>query len=600
MEVSRNWLQNFFSAPLPDAEVLADSLTFHSFEIESLEKHEGDDILDVKITPNRGHDGLSHRAIAKELSAVLRMPLSVDKDPFSKKPDLSKKTNAVTVVVENTTLCKRYIAAYVTGVKVGPSPEWLRRSLESIGQRSINNIVDATNMVMFNTGQPLHAFDAGKLSAKNGTYSIAVRSAKKGEKMLALDDKEYALSPSILAIVDANADEVIGIAGVKGGMPTGVDESTKSIILEAANFDGVSVRRTATALKLRTDASDRFQQVISPEIAAYGMQQVVDLIVTIAGGKIEGFIDVYPEPQKPWTVSVSTAKVNAVLGTQLADADVADAFSRLQLPFTRSGEDFVVAVPFERLDIVAPEDLIEELARIIGYDKIAGVELPPAKTIPAINKRFVAAERLREKLMSEGYSEVLTSAFVEKGTRVVANKVDGVRPYLRSTLLNGLEDALERNIHNKELLGLKEIKLFEIGTVWQKGKEIVVVGTVGEKEKPSEVPLEEIDANAYDPLPLSPAEHYQPFSRYPSIVRDIALWVEGATRPEEVLTVIRDSAGTLLVRSEKFDEFKKGNKVSFAFRLVFQSFEKTLTDEEANETMKKVYAAVKTKGWEVR
>src|SRR3989344_6418111 len=192
MKVSRNWLQNFFSTPLPGAQELGDALTFHAFEIESINNvgfttPHMDDILDVKVTPNRGHDCLSHHGVAKELSAILDLQLVLY--PYGiQNIDLEPKTDKVRVTVENPELCPRFTASYIRGVKVGPSPGWLRVALESVGQKSINNIVDATNYVMFNIGQPLHAFDAGKLKEKNGSYAMTVRLAKKGEKLMGLDD----------------------------------------------------------------------------------------------------------------------------------------------------------------------------------------------------------------------------------------------------------------------------------------------------------------------------------------------------------------------------------------------------------------------------
>ncbi len=257
-------------------------------------------------------------------------------------------------------------------------------------------------------------------------------------------------------------------------------------------------------------------------------------------------------------------------------------------------------VPFERLDILIPEDLIEEFGRIIGYDKIPNTELPPLPNPPAINPNFYAAEKVREELISQGYSEVFTSVFADKGERIIANKVDGVRPYLRNNLTDGLAEALKRNISNKDLLGLKEIKLFEIGTVWHKDSEEIVVATVTEKEAPLQKPLAVSEASAYKALPLSSVVRYQSFSRFPSIVRDIALWVPTGTDADDVLGLIRANAGGLLVRSGKFDEFGKGEKTSYAFRLVFQSFDKTLTDLEVNSMMEKISAALKDKGFEIR
>src|SRR3989344_3013298 len=250
MKISRNWLQNFFDTPLPSAEALAEALTFHAFEIDGIEEKNADYILDVKVTPNRGHDCLSHRGIAAELSAILKLPLNKAKDPFAKTPDFSKKTDAVTVTIENPELCPRYIAGYIKNVSVGPSPEWLKSNLESIGQRSINNVVDATNLVMFNTGQPLHAFDAAKLKTENEKLNIGVRLAREGEEMEALAKKKNALKNSMLVITAG--DRPVGIAGVKGGMADRIDESTKEIVVESATFDGVSIRKSAQALKLRT------------------------------------------------------------------------------------------------------------------------------------------------------------------------------------------------------------------------------------------------------------------------------------------------------------------------------------------------------------
>src|SRR3989344_2895352 len=598
MKISRTWLQTFFEKPLPEG--LSEALTFHAFEVESIGRHEDDIVLDVKVTPNRGHDCLSHRGIARELSAILKMPMKVNYGNAAPLV-LEPKTDAIEVTVENSQLCPRFAAAYITGVKVGPSPDWLRTALESIGQKSINNVVDATNYVMFNIGQPLHAFDAAKLAEKDGVRALNVRMAEKEEKMFGLDDKEYALAPSMLVIADANRGEAVSIAGIKGGKPTGIDEATTAVVLEAANWDGVTIRKTSQALRLRTDASDRFQQVISPELTVYGLRSAVELIVKLAGGEVVGFVDEYPQPQEMRSSAVSLPNINAVLGTKLAQENVVDVFKRLDLSHVQQGEEFVVTVPFDRLDLVIPEDIEEEGGRIVGYDKIPATELTAFPNKPEVNANFYAAEHARAELTAKGYSEVYTSVFADKGERVVANKVDGVRPYLRSTLIDGLKDALEKNTRNKDLLQLYKVKLFEIGTVWKGGKEMILLGTADEGGvKETTLTIQEVTPLGYDDLPISKTERYRPFSRYPFIVRDIAMWVPTQTTPEDVLAVIRATAGELLTRSEKFDEFEKGEKTSLAFRLVFQSFEKTLTDAEANTVMEKVYAAVRAKGWEVR
>lgn len=596
MLVSRHWLSKFFDTELPDAEKLAEALTFHAFEIESV----ANDVLDVKVTPNRGHDCLSHRGIARELSAILNIPLT--NDPFAEKPKLEPKTEDVALVIEDPALCPRYIAGYIKGVKVGPSPEWLRKNLESIGQRPINNVVDATNFVMFNTGQPLHAFDAGQLK-KEEKYEIEVRRAKPNETITTLDEKTYTLKTSMLVIGDKNSGEAIGVAGIKGGKPAGITTDTKDIIIESANFDGVSVRKTAQTLKLRTDASSRFEQVLSPEMAGYGMQLVVELIQKLAGGDLAGFADVYPEPQKESRVSVSLEQTNRVLGSTLTPAEVADVFQRLALPYKEEGGVFEVVVPPERLDLTIPEDLVEEVARIVGYDKILSAPLSPFPKTPEINQNFYAAEKAREELVADGYSEVFTSVFAEEGERAVLNKVDSMRPYLRTSLIPGLEEVLAKNKNNKDLLGLKEVKLFEIGTIWKGGTEVTMLGTISEKEKASEKPLESATtAEKYDisySLPSSEIK-YQPFSKYPYIVRDIALWVPAGTDPDEIAQIINTKAGPLGVKTSLFDRFEKEGKMSLAFHIIFQSFERTLTESEANEAMEKVAQTLRSRGFEIR
>jgi phenylalanyl-tRNA synthetase beta chain len=593
MQISRNWLQNFFESPLPDAEGLSDALTFHAFEIDGIEKRGDDDILDVKVTANRGHDCLCHRGIAKELSAILKLPLK--NDPFALQFDISKTTDKVSVSIEDPSLCRRYIAGYVTGVKVGPSPDWLKDSLEAIGQRSINNVVDATNLVMFNVGQPLHAFDAKRL----GSLAIGVRAAREGETLEALDGKAYELGQKTLVITAA--DRPVGIAGIKGGEADRIDESTTDIVLESATFDGVAVRRASQALKLRTDASARFEQGLSPYLAEVGMRQVAKLIQDIAGGTIEGFADVYPEPQAQTYVAVTVERVNGLLGMALTGAEVADAFARLGFAYKEEDGVFEVQPPLERLDITLAEDLIEEVARIVGYDRIPATPLPAAAAAPEINKNFYAAEKAREEWAAKGYSEVFTSVFADRGERVVLNKVDGVRPYLRDSLVPGLAAALEKNRPNRDLLGLKEIRLFEIGTVWKDGKEAVMLGTVSEKEKAAEMLLAGPESpEAYDDLPLSQATRYQGFSKYPCIVRDIAVWVPADTNAAAVRENVKAEAGELLRNIFLFDTFSKEGRISLAFRLVFQSFERTLTEAEANAAMERVAAKLRAQGFEIR
>ncbi len=613
MFISREWLQLYFEAPLPGAGIISDALTFHSFEIDAVEPVkertpiEGlgkaiDYVLDVKVTPNRGHDALSHRGIAKELSAILNIPIV--NDPLQDMPLLEPITDRLLVTIHEDALCPRYIACLMEDIEVGPSPDWLKTRLEALGQRSINNIVDATNFVMFNIGQPLHAFDAAKLHAKEGVYSIDVRRANAGETIVSLDEKEYTLNETTLLIVDRVSDTPLGIAGVKGGKASGIDASTKNIIIESANFHGVSVRKTAKALNLVTDASQRFQQVLSPELAAFGMRSVVDLIREIAGGSVVGFKDVYPSPVNTSEVTFTTAHTTKLLGMTVTSDEIRATLTRLDYRFAEDAEgEFRVTPPIERIDLTIPEDLIEEIGRLLGYEKISALELPPAEKSRGMHATYSISEAVRDKLILEGYSEVYTSVFSDKGDRAVLNKVDSLRPYLRSNLSDALKEAYTKNLPHKDLLGLKEVKLFEIGSVWKGEEEYVAVATIDSKkseEKKITEFLSQVSDTTIEALSISETERYQTFSRFPSITRDIALWVPNDVSAIEVRNMIAQSVGPLMARIDLFDEFAKGNKISYAFRIVFQSPERTLTDDEANAAMQLVYSAAQVLLWEVR
>jgi phenylalanyl-tRNA synthetase beta subunit len=279
---------------------------------------------------------------------------------------------------------------------------------------------------------------------------------------------------------------------------------------------------------------------------------------------------------------------------------VADVFTRLGFAYKEQQGVFEVQPPAERLDIMLSEDLIEEVGRIVGYDAVPAVALPPATSAPTINAHFAAAEAAREELVVQGYSEVFTSVFAEAGERMVLNKIDSVRPYLRSTLVPGLTDALQKNKPNKELLGLSEIKLFEIGTVWKDGEEQVLLGTISEKESAKERLLLPLEVKKYQTLPLSAAIRFESFSKYPYMVRDIAVWVPTDTDAEALRSTLQTEAGELAVEVRLFDRFPKEGKVSLAFRIIFQSSKRTLTELEVTERMAVIGAFLVEKGFEIR
>ncbi len=611
MKISRAWLQKYFDEPLPSADKIADAFTFHAFEIEEFK----DDLMDVKVLPNRAADCLSHRGLAKELSAILDILLKRDplREPAGMN-DLVGRSCPLKVEIEDPKKCLRYVGAVVRGVKVGPSPEWLTEELEAVGQRSINNIVDATNYVMLNIGQPLHAFDAAKLAQKDGAYRIGIRNAKDGEKITTLSNENFIFASSMLLITDANTDSAIGIAGIKGGKEAEVTSTTTDLIIESANFDGTSVRRTAQALKLFTEASVRFQNRPSPDLAAYGMRDVLVLITDIAGGEVVGVVDEYPNPpEKARAVSVSLTAINGLLGTSFESTEVEMAFRRLRLQLTVSDGIFTVSAPFERTDLIIPEDLIEEVGRILGYDRVPATELPSLTGTPD-QARYRGIERMKDQLIEQGFTEVSTQSFAKEGEVTLANPLDKTKPALRTSLEENLQEALVQAKYYAPLVLApnEKPKLFEVGTVFPNppadGDEHIElrmterVSAWGEAAGTVDnLSVAKLDEYGRDYTPkeykLGP---YKPFSAYPCIVRDIALWVPIGTDVERTTSYIRENAEELLVRLDSFDTFEKEGRVSYAFRLVFQSMDRTLTDNEVNGIMEKISATLAIVGYEVR
>ena len=605
MKVSLKWLQTYFDTPLPTKEAVAEAFTFHAFEIDEIQG----DMMDVKVLPNRAADCLSHCGIAKELSAILDMPLS--RDPLKESLDESMDIVSpyLKVEIEDPKKCLRYMGALVKGVTIGPSPTWLKEALEAVGQRSINNIVDATNYVMLNIGQPLHAFDATKLMQKDGTYAISVRTAHEREKITTLSNEEYVLPTSVLLITDANAGAAIGIAGVKGGNVAEISTETTDIIIESANFDGTTVRRGAQALKLFTEASVRFQNRPSPELVAYGMREVLALIKDIAGGDVVGVVDEYPTRPSITPVVVSLGRINGLLGSDFMMTDVTDVFRRLGLESRIENDEFSVVAPYERTDLVIAEDLVEEVGRIIGYDKISGVALPPRDATLG-QARFRGIERMKDQLVEQGFIEVSTQSFASRGDITLANPLDKHMPALRTNLKDNLDLALVRAKQYAALVlaPKQKPKLFEIGTVFPKEGEFVELRmtervlewgeSVGTFDNLSVAKLEEYGKD-YPPIRYE-LTAYRPFSPYPFIARDIALWVPAGTDEEPIQSLIQERAGELLARLDQFDSFEKEGRMSYAFRLVFQSLERTLTDTEVNVSVANITAALIEKGYAVR
>lgn len=635
MKTSRAWLQRYFEKELPAANAIADALTFSVAEVEEVKG----DLIDVNILPDRAAYMLSHRGVATEIAAALNLPLM--RNPLKETLPLFPETDRVSVTLDDEGKCARYIGALIEGVSVGPSPDWLREAIEAVGQRSINNVVDATNYVMLDIGQPLHAFDAARLTARDGAYAIEVRASVAEESITTLTGETYELPEGTLLVADQNADgRPLGIAGVKGGLEAAVTEKTVDLLIEAASFDGTTVRKTAQALKLFTDASSRFQNKPSAALAGYGMVNVVALIQEVAGGELVGVTDVFPNPPEPQTASVSLARINEILGATFTADDVRGAFDRLGFSYTEVEDTFIVLAPFERNDIQIAEDLAEEVGRSIGYDRIESKELTLLDGVPD-QERFRGIEAVRDFLVERGFSEISTPSFAADGEIELANPLQSDRPFLRASLIANLKEALVRaaGVAPRVLGPASFVKLFEIGTVFTKQGEqlLLVMGVVAVGGKPAHAAdalKENVAALEQDLLQIRASAHftldgqmmelnlgklnleklgeeyapisvrmgsYTPFSLYPSALRDIAVWTPEGTQESEVANAIVSQAGDYLARIDLFDQFEKDGRTSYAFRLVFESHERTLADTDLDPAMQRVTETLnKKEGWEVR
>lgn len=629
MLISYNWLNKYFDGNLPAPDKVAEALTFHAWEIDEVREIEGNTILDVKVLPDKSMWALSYRGIAKDLSVILNIPLS--KDPLQKDFDLKSPT-ATSIKIESNS-CRRFKAARIEGVKVGPSPDWLKGALESIGQRSINNIVDASNFVMFDLGQPSHAFDANLV----GDNGFIIRQAKEGEKIVGLDEVEYTFNSEDTVIARGDNDEILSIAGLKGGIHSGISEATTDVIVEVANWNPVTIRRTGQRLKLRTDASSRYENGIVPEMVPYGLKAVIDLIIEIAGGELVGVDEVIKEENPTTKVSVSLSKINSVLGLELSSNDVTSILDRFLWKYEVDEGNFVITSPFERTDLQIAEDIIEEVGRIFGYQHVPAITPTGTPTI-AINQRFYYSEVIRYILINRGFSEIYTSSFRRNDEVKLANAFASDKGYLRSTLTDNMSEALAKNGPNADLLGLQQIRLFEIGTAFNNSGEkllltLGVQSPSGYKAKLDDSVVNEAvnalstelgseihssakngvieidfgellsklpEVSYYQTNESYPATTYRPFSSYPAMARDIAMWVPKETSAQDIENLLKTLAGELCVRITLFDQFEKEGRVSYAYRLAFQAMDKTLTDTEINAIMDNVYNAVSERGFEVR
>jgi phenylalanyl-tRNA synthetase beta chain len=470
MKISYNWLGELVTLTLNPIE-LAEKLTMIGLAVESVERVGEDYILDFDLTSNRP-DALSHLGIAREAALVCGTDLK--ERGFKIAESSQSARDLASIEILDPDLCPRYAARVVRGVTVGPSPRWLVDRLEAIGQRSVNNIADITNYVMYEMGQPTHAFDLNLL----GGRCLLVRRARGGEQITTLDGFTRELSSEMLVIADA--DRPVAVAGVMGGQETEISAATTDVLIESAYFNPASVRHTARALGLDTEASYRFSRGADYEAQARAADRVAQMVADLAGGEIlGGVIDVYPAPITRDAVRLREARITRLTGLKVDIERAAEILRALRFGVEQLAHtsELLALAPSFRVDISREEDLVEEVARHVGYD-VVDITLPAwsgeGKYLPGEDRR----RNVRKALAALGFDEAVSFSFVNgerdrlfqpKGARPVtlSNPIDVNESEMRTSLLTGLLKALQGNFN----YGNRDVRLFEMGKVFEGASE---------------------------------------------------------------------------------------------------------------------------------
>lgn len=675
MKLSYRWLKQFVNVPV-DAKKLADDLSMVGLPVESIETLGDDSILELELTANRG-DCLSHWGTAREVATLYRLPL---KPLNTMPPESGSDVNQfASIEISDPDLCYRYCARVIKDVKVGPSPAWLVKQLEAVGQRSINNVADITNYVLFELGHPLHAFDLDKLT----NQKIIVRRAKKGERLTTLDGAERILANDHLVIADAVRP--VALAGIMGGGDSEISGTTRHVLIESAWFLPTSIRKTARTFGIHTEASHRFERGTDIENVATAMNRCAQLIQQVAGGIVQkGFIDCYPTPIAPLKVLVRTAQVKRHLGIDIDPKQIEQILESLQFGKVSTPSDGSVwLTPTWRNDVTREIDLIEEIARHYGYDKFPP-RMPKTSTHGANLPSAEALSQVRERFQALGYFEIISFPFldVDEGARFteripveLANPLSEVAGAMQPTALPALLEMLRRNVHR----GRRDVRLFEIGKIYYResnGKPVeraaLVFAATGEfrdkglhdTAKPydffalkgdveqtlhlfeieearfrkaenrfrvyregqsSDILLDGRLLATFGAIDSSVLERYKikqdvfaaeidlelllkrglrqvrfiTPSAYPAVERDLSFILPGDVPYEKINETVAGVHTENLVTVKPFDRYQSQllgeGRYSFSIRLVFQSNERTLVEEEVNASVEKVMHTLETK-----
>lgn len=495
MNISCNWLKDLIEIDLPPGE-LARKLTNVGFAVEGIHPHGDDFVLDLDLPSNRP-DCLSHLGIARELHVITNSELLINNYSASTEAPFPAILAPDVVRIEAPDLCHRFTARIIRNVRIGPSPKWLVDRLEAIGERSINNVADITNYVMHELGQPMHSFDLDKLAENR----LVVRRARNSETIRTLDEIERNLDESMLAICDAG--EPVAVAGVMGGYDSGINDHTTNVMLEVAYFNRESIRQTSRKLNLATEASYRFERGVDIENLKRASDRATKLICELAGGSAVDIVDVYPTKFVPAEVESNDISyaVKRLTGLKVNTEECARMLGALGITEAenesaiRSPQSKIFISPSWRYDIAIEEDLVEEVARHAGYDKIAD-ELPPAYGAGEYQPTEVREKQLRQSLVDQGFDEALSYSFIDAKFDEIFETAPGIIDEkaeqkfvtlrdaviegalrMRASILPGLLGAVRNNFNYQR----RDLKLFEIGKVF--------AAKTGEDDLPNEQEL---------------------------------------------------------------------------------------------------------------
>jgi len=624
MKISYDWLKDYVDIK-KSPEQLAEDLSLFGQEVDSLEKVGDDFVLDIEITPNRG-DCLSILGIARELAALYNLKI---KTPAFAKATSGKQKLDKTIDIQISTpdICPRFTARIIDNVKIGQSPDWMVKRLESYGFRTLNNIVDITNYVMIATGQPLHAFDYSKI--KDGVMNI--RQAQKGEEVMTLDGKNHVLPDGTIIIEDK--EKIYDLAGIMGGIKSEVDENTKTIVLQGAIFDPVLIRKTSKNLHHVTDASYRYERGVDYDGTVHGVDMATTLIKeSCPEAKVGELIDRRSAEWKSRKIEIDNEKINKLLGIDLTENEQKEYLERLGFKV----EGKVVAVPSYRdYDVKIWQDVAEEVARVFGYNRIN----KPLITISQPqneNQDWLKRETIKDILKDLGFTEIYSYSFAEKKLLEmlgedkdlieVDNPLSPETQFLRPSLLPSLISQIAKNPWSPD------INIFEIEKVFDRSDEKYQLGiaTVGKqdvmlKEAIKKLGINEeiknvdqkildfckirrpikyivVDLNSINNIEIDKVNNeisnnkYKTISKYPPTVRDLAFLVDKNVSGDDVEVFIKPVNESILV-VELFDEFyiEKLKKKNIAFHIWLQDLKKPMKDEEVEKIIQTIIKNVEEK-----